>query len=321
MQQNTSVIKITICIATCKRQQYLAVLLKEISVLLIPDDVQLQVVVVDNDPQKSAEPVIEGMKRGYRFPLVYAFEERRGIPFTRNKAVSLADADADFIAFIDDDEYPKPDWIQKLLDIQQQTGADLVQGPSLPVFVAEPPKWIVKGGFFLFTHHNAPTGSALTYLGVATNNMMVKYKTLMQVQGPFDERLALIGSEDTTLGIQLSQTGCKMVYTQEAIAYEHIPTSRTTLQWILQRAYRTSNMYWRLTMQKNLINLLKLITSAIARLFIGTIFLLPSVIAGPVLGWHYAVKMLQLLVKGVAIIAGILGKNYEEYRYAYTTAN
>ena len=76
---------------------------------------KLAVVVVDNDAAGAAEGLAvcgRMAAAGYRWPLTCAPEERRGIPFARNRAIALAlEQDPDFIAALDDDERPSPGWL------------------------------------------------------------------------------------------------------------------------------------------------------------------------------------------------------------------
>jgi succinoglycan biosynthesis protein ExoM len=312
-------IKVTICIATCKRNQYLTVLLDKIKLLHNPGNVLINVVVADNDPQKGAEQLIIEIKKHYPFQLVYGFEKNRGISFARNKAVSLAEKDTDFIVFIDDDEYPDADWLNKLLEAQSETNADLVQGPFVSIFDEDTPQWIIKGSFFKFAHYNLNTGDKLPDNAVATNNLLVRYNTLMLLEGPFDENMSLVGGEDTALGLNLGKLGCKMIFANKALVYEHVPESRTKLKWILQRIYRDGNTVWLLTLNKNIYTFLKILAGALVRIFFGVILLIPSLIISAFSSFHYFVKTVRLIVRGAGMIAGLLGKNYEEYKHAYTS--
>ncbi|GAB2706085.1 succinoglycan biosynthesis glycosyltransferase ExoM [Mucilaginibacter koreensis] len=321
---NTIPVKISLCIATCRRVPYLTILLDRLSEINLPEYITLKIVIVDNDAEKSAETYVTGRAVSYRFPLLYGSEKQRGIPFTRNKAVSLVDKDTDFVAFIDDDEYPDKDWIVKLYEIQQKANADLVIGPSYPEFVDTPPDWVVKGEFFLFSYFKQKTGDEHPAGSVVTNNLLVRYSALMQLKGPFDETMGLVGCDDNALGISLHKLGCKFVYTNEAITYEFVPKSRTNFKWLMQRAYRSANTFWLLTQDKNIFKLLKLLAGALARIIIGFVLLLPTLLISPIVGKHHFVRAIMLMVRGYAIIAGIFGKNYEEYRHAYTiptTAN
>jgi len=311
-------LKISVCICTCKRVHYLKVLLDHVNKLEVPANVSVKLIVVDNDPAKSGEPVINDVKEYIKFPLLYDFESQRGIPFTRNKAVSLVEADTDFVVFIDDDEYPDRLWLKELIKIQKQTNADLVQGPSIPQYVQTPPKWVEKGGFHTFDLYNLNEGDKQPHNMVATNNLLVRYSKLKQLDGPFDEKLGLIGCDDTDLGLNLHELGCKMIYTNKALVYEFIPVERTTVKWLMQRNYRSANTFWLLCRKKNIFNFSKLMIGAIARMLIGIVLLIPTFILSPLVGLQYYYKMMRLIVRGYAVINGLFGFYYEEYKVAYT---
>ncbi len=41
-----------------------------------------------------------------------------------------------------------PDWLERLIEAQAATGADVVQGPAIPVFEKGTPRWLATGNFF-----------------------------------------------------------------------------------------------------------------------------------------------------------------------------
>ena len=56
--------------------------------------------------------------------LYFAEEQERGTSFARNRAITTALAQgAEWIAFIDDDDRPRPDWLAHVLDRQRVTGS------------------------------------------------------------------------------------------------------------------------------------------------------------------------------------------------------
>ncbi len=89
------------------------------------------ILVVDNDPDKSARDVVtKFVREGYPFDLLYEVEDQRGISFARNRVLRTAKKRiASFIAFIDDDEYPDHHWINNLLNVILECNADVVAGP------------------------------------------------------------------------------------------------------------------------------------------------------------------------------------------------
>jgi glycosyltransferase involved in cell wall biosynthesis len=77
-------------------------------------------------------------------PLSYVPETQRGISNARNRAVSSAlSRKADFVAFIDDDDLPRRDWLEALVSTQADTNADIVFGAWTQADSA--PSWS-KGG-------------------------------------------------------------------------------------------------------------------------------------------------------------------------------
>src|SRR5262249_22718479 len=122
-------VKVDVAIATYRRPRGLFRLLGGLARLRFrgePPD--LRVVVIDHDPAGPAAEVCQDARRWLDLPLVHRVEPRRGIPQARNAAVAAALERAEFVAFIDDDEVPSPQWLDELLRVQAETGADAVAG-------------------------------------------------------------------------------------------------------------------------------------------------------------------------------------------------
>ena len=71
------------------------------------------VLVVDNHSAESAKGVVGSFASIGGHAVNYFVEPEQNIACARNKA--LANASGQFIAFIDDDEYPENDWLFQLL--------------------------------------------------------------------------------------------------------------------------------------------------------------------------------------------------------------
>ena len=126
MQRN-----ISICLATYRRNAQLEMLLDDLArQTLLPREV----VVVDNEPQGGARVVIEG--RSDPYVLKYEVQPVKNISLTRNRTVALAEGE--LLAIIDDDERAPPNWLQAMAEVMTAAGADGVQGQCLVGWCARP---------------------------------------------------------------------------------------------------------------------------------------------------------------------------------------
>lgn len=301
--------KIDVCVITYRRPEGLLRLLGGIQQQRLHEPApEVRVVVVDNDPEGSAEAICEEARGWLDVDLLYVVEKRRGIPQARNRALSVSMGHADFVAFVDDDEVPEADWLAELADVQRIHEADAVYGPVVPLFESPPASWIERGGFFDRARHE--TGARLHY--AYTNNVLVSTRALSSLDRLFDERMALTGSSDTELFERFARRGHRIVWSDDAVVVEHVPASRVNLRWIVQRQFRvgtasviidrvcreTPKVPWRMA------------AHAAWCLAKGSLQAL-RVLAGRRAG---AVAGLQLVALGAGRLAGLAGYRYEEYR-------
>lgn len=300
---------IAVCVATCNRPQGLARLLESLGELRFrhhatPD---IRIVVIDNDASGSAAAVVDSIREDFRWPIAYAIESRRGIPFARNKAVALA-ANVDYLAFVDDDETVSPSWLDELLAVCLQFGFGIVRGPVVPIFEPGTAAWIIKGGFYERERYR--TGQKVRF--GATGNILVKRDLLQHIDGPFDEGFGLTGAEDTHLFERLKSLGATIVWANKAIVHESIPVSRSTTGWILRRAYRAGNSW---VLCRRSLEVPKFWTVASAgKGFIRIVQGLLLLLLGLFRGRAAIVGALVIACRGAGMISGFFGHRFEEYK-------
>jgi glycosyltransferase involved in cell wall biosynthesis len=225
--------RLAVCIASYRRPERLGALLCALDAQVFPGErPEIWLVVADNDAAQSARPVCDALARRLSLPLRYAIEPRKGIPFARNAAVAAA-GDAQWIAFIDDDETPDPRWLATLLRVQRETGADVVTGPVLPHFERRPAPWVEQGGFFASTRR--PTGTALDT--AYTHNALVRAQALAGRTALFDVGFTLGVGEDAELFGRLASEGFRIVWADEAVVHESVPPERASARWLLRRGF------------------------------------------------------------------------------------
>ena len=224
---------VTICITTCGRPDGLTRLLESVERLNRSAEVSdLEVLVADNHPDECGRDVSEAF--AHRLPIRYVVESRRGIPFARNAAVTHASPTTDFIAFVDDDETVDPDWLDELMAVQMETGADVVTGPSIPEFPSGAPEWLVRSGAFDLLSFE--TGSERPF--AFTHNVLARRVVYDTIRPNFDERLVNAGGSDTHFFKRVRDGGFRIVWADQAIAREWIPKERLKVGWLLRRALR-----------------------------------------------------------------------------------
>ncbi|MBW4631881.1 MAG: glycosyltransferase [Iphinoe sp. HA4291-MV1] len=306
---------ISVCVATYQRPEGLERLLNGLNQLIFSkcETPDLEVIVVDNDSTGSAHAVCQSIEPEFKWPLKYYIELQRGISYTRNKAVASISKDAEFVAFIDDDELPKQNWLEELLFVQQRNNADVVAGPVLPYFANKEdiPAWVVKGKFFEPSRY--PTGYLLKI--AFAGNVLVRVEIFRKIDKVFDERFALTGGEDTHFFMRIYRMGYKMVWANDAVAYEWIPESRTNVKWILRRGYRcwsTQSLCEREFYPSIMVFSMRA-CKGIGLISQGLCLIPPSLL----LGQHAIVRALLHICRGTGTLAGLAGIRYQEYKITH----
>ncbi len=221
---------IAVCICTYKRPELLKRLLEQLSCQEAEGRLSFSVVIADNDAECSAESVASEFARNSHLQITYCTEPQRGISATRNRAV--ANAAADFIAFIDDDEFPSPQWLGNLMRTLDECSADGVLGPVLEHFDEQPPAWILKGNFF--QRPTYPTGTKLDWPNTRTGNVLLKAELFHGMSEPFRPKFR--SGEDQDFFRRMMEKGRVFVWCHEAPVYEVVPPARWKRTYLLRRA-------------------------------------------------------------------------------------
>jgi GT2 family glycosyltransferase len=222
---------IAVCICTHKRPHLLKRTLEELAAQATFGRFTYSIVVSDNDRLQSAKPVVTTFSAASSIPTIYCVEPEQNIALARNKAIAMAKAD--YVAFIDDDEFPAPDWLATLLGACEIHGADGALGPVRPFFDQPPPKWLLRGRFCERPEHR--TGQPLHWKQTRTGNALVKSKILDRIQPPFRREFGN-GGEDQDFFRRMIQEGHRFVWCNEAVVYELVPPERWKRSYMLRRA-------------------------------------------------------------------------------------
>jgi succinoglycan biosynthesis protein ExoM len=221
---------ISVCVCTFKRPSFLRRLLEKLGDQETSGLFTYSIVVADNDQLQSAKDVVSAFATASMIPITYCVESRQNIPLARNKAIE--NASGDFVAFIDDDEFPTRDWLVTLFRACAEYDVDGVLGPVKRHFDEEPPKWVVKGKFY--ERPTYPTGRVIDWRMGRTNNVLLK--TGLFVEGALPFRPEFLTGEDQDFFRRMIDEGHAFVWCNEAVVYEVVPPIRWKRTFMLRRA-------------------------------------------------------------------------------------
>lgn len=299
-----------LCVPTFRRPAGLRKLLTHIEELNYPGS--LRIIVVDNDAQgRAGAAIVEEAAPTFRFPLASYVETRRGQTYAYDRAFMIGCRSTpapDYIAVLDDDEYPDPNWLTEMVRVARQYDVEIVGGPVYPVFDA-PDHWLAKSG--LYAPHRFATGPVPMIYG--TGNMMIRRSTLEQyLDEPFLHDFAFTGGSDEEFFYRCRRDGRSFAWADDARVFETTPRSRTTVGYLLRRMFRKGTGATRVERK-----FVGTIGGALRRWCKGLGLIASGAVSLPIAaigGRPAMMRSLILAARGTGRLAAEFGILYEEYR-------
>jgi len=299
---------VVVAMAAYKRPEELARTLRTVLGQIDASGFPARVQVVDNDAAASAAGVIDELAD----PRVrYVVESTPGIAAARNRALDEA-ADDRVLIFIDDDEDPQPGWLAAIVQVYRDRRPVGVVGPVVSEFDGPLDDWIKQGGFF--ERRRLATGTAIE--AAATNNLLLDLTSIRSMGLRFDQKFGLSGGSDTLFTRQLTGGGGQLVWCDQAVVVDHVPTDRMTRDWVLKRAMRYGNSWSRTSMAladtpvSRFGTRLAMMGRGLIRVGAGGARFLVGVITRST---RHEARGRRTLMKGVGYLMGASGRVYVEY--------
>jgi glycosyltransferase involved in cell wall biosynthesis len=221
---------ISICVCTYKRPSLLKRLLIELNKQETGGLFTYSIVVADNDEARSAEVTIAEMRAVCAVPIMYCVEPRRNIALARNKVMDYAEGE--YVALIDDDEFPTPTWLLTLFKNCDQYQVDGVLGPVKRHFDEVPPAWFQKSK--IYDRRVNQTGKLVDWREARTGNVLLKRRVFAGEEAPF--RPEFRAGEDQDFFRRKTEEGRVFVWSADAVVFETIPPARWKRRYILRKA-------------------------------------------------------------------------------------
>lgn len=273
---------------------------------LLPEaPMHCSILVIDNDPEGSGEPI--ALEHGAR----YVIEARPGIAAVRNRALRECE-NAGALLFIDDDEIPEPGWLRAMIEMYTATKPTAVAGRVVTRVpdVVEP--WVAQGGSFdrpIRTHGQLMSEAA-------TNNLLVDMDGVRRLRLSFDERFGLTGGSDSMFTLQLTRRGGTIRWAEDAVVIEQEDPKRFTRSWVLMRTFRFGNTSARVRIAlarsraRRLVERLRALGRGTLRAVGGSVRWGFGAVSGSVRHRAYG---LRTATRGLGMMAGAVGYAHDEY--------
>lgn len=238
-------IRLTLAVPTHNRAAMLGDTLASFAALRLPEGVEAECVVVDNNSTDRTAAVVAECAARAPFAVRRVFEPRTGSSFARNRAID--EAAGDFILFIDDDAVADPQWAREMLAAMERRGLDAACGMVLPRWESAPPGWLGPSLYVRFAVHDEralPSGSpaaAETLRNYFSANVCFR-RSCFERFGRFREDLGVVGGnpmsgEDTELFARIIARGGAMGFVPSARVFHFVPAARMNRRYLVRKAF------------------------------------------------------------------------------------
>lgn len=234
---------ITVILCTYNRSSVLANALASIAASTLPESVEWEVLVVDNNSCDQTRAVVEDFCRRYPNRFRYLFEPQPGKSCALNAGIRVSRGDV--LAFVDDDLTVEPTWLHGLtasLDNGEWVGA---AGRTVLAEMFTPPRWMALtgphglGGILAALFDLGDKPCRLTQAPYGANmafrkEMFGKYGLFRTDLGPSPNGEIPRPNEDTEFGRRLLAGGERLRYEPSAVAHHPVPKDRIKKEYFLQ---------------------------------------------------------------------------------------
>ena len=234
----------SVLICTYNRARLLRETLAALQAMTPPPDCQVEIIVVDNNSSDNTQLVIaEAMARS-SMPVVAVRESAQGKSFALNRGLEVARGD--IVALTDDDVWPSPEWLARIVADFRQRDVTFVFGKVLPRWSRLPPPELLTqpaqdiwGPLAIVDYGDEPAD----YIAESTGqrlpigaNLAFAREALVTIGGWRTDlgkvNNTLISGEDHEIFLRLRRHSLYAGYYDPAVAVRHfVPAERLTREY------------------------------------------------------------------------------------------
>jgi glycosyltransferase involved in cell wall biosynthesis len=232
--------KITVILCTYNRCQSLAKALDSVGASQLPNSVDWEVLVVDNNSTDQTREVVESFCRRQPGRFRYLLEPIQGLSQARN--AGIREARGEILVFVDDDVVVDATWLQNLTAALHNVEWAGAGGRILLAQTFLPPRWLALDGPYamggmLYSGFDlgdepgqldrAPHGTNMAY----RKEMFAKYGGFRTDLGRCAD--STLSNEDTEFGRRLLAAGERLRYEPSAVVHHPMHENRVRKEYLL----------------------------------------------------------------------------------------
>ena len=266
------------------------------------DKFKINLILIENNFRKTiTKHDFDKLNFNKNVNIHYDLEKKIGIPFARNRALSvLKKINCEFVCFFDDDCEVSKNWLDSMIKIQKISNVDIITGPQ----ISKSKKFFIKV-LERENKHLAKVDWA------ATNNVFAKKKAITNSNIKFSQKLNKIGGSDQLFFLTLNKNGKKIIWNENAIVTELRDKKRENFRWFLRRniRYGTSSI----VIYSELYGFVSAIFICIIKSFsefLRFLFYFFTILLNLKLNFF---KSIQFLTRSIFTFIGIFGFKFSEY--------
>jgi glycosyltransferase involved in cell wall biosynthesis len=232
--------EISVVLATYNRAARLSAALDSFSKLVMPADLDWELIVVDNNSTDMTRSVVEEFKQRSGLQVEYLFEGQQGRSCALNAGIKRAKGGV--IAFTDDDIGLHPQWLANLYHVFGETGCSAAAGRVIPVWNHAKPDWLEMEDQLAIVRFEM--GDEVKEIRIPPLGANCAFRReIFNKYGLFRTDLGVSGNrhtitcDDTEFGERLIRGGEKIVYRPSAIVYHPVDPARATKKYFLSWYY------------------------------------------------------------------------------------
>lgn len=239
---------VSIIIPTFRREELLPGLIDRCSAQEGLNPASVEIIVVDSTPEASARGVVERRVGKGRARVRYLNDPRPGTAHVRN--LGIAASEAELITFVADTELPAATWLEGMLMAQRVYAADMVLGPVVPLFEAEPQRYAANFRAFFSRPSDAATGAAIDLrkpfgarrgrcvVPLSFQNALLRRSSCFPDQPARPSPAGPAGAEDALFLRRLQREGRRIIWCHEAMIQVRVPPASLTAASLLRLEFR-----------------------------------------------------------------------------------